>query len=287
MDADKQKTIDELIDEIKSIDVRMAMFIGSAGTGKTTMIANLTAALSPEFTVGIVDADIGQSHLGPPATVAWGRIMGGFPGWESIPVESFYFTGAISPTGNLLQLVTGVKLMTDQALEACDKVLVDTTGLVTGSAAMALKEAKIDLLRPDMVIAIQRDDELSPVLDACRFLKRPRVVAPPVSPEARYISPAERSEYRRQKFYSYFTGAHVMKLSLKDTALRFTRGELAGDESFRGLLASLRDSNNTDLALGIIEDVEDSVGTLLIRTPLARAADRVAMMLVSELKAVI
>lgn len=282
MNLNKQNTIDELIREIKRPDVRIAMFIGAAGTGKTTLIEKMVAVLSPKFTVGIVDADIGQSHLGPPATVAWGRVVERFPGWDSIPVESYYFTGAISPTGNLLQLVTGVKLMTDQALAACGKVLVDTAGLVTGSAAMALKHIKIDILKPDLLVALERHGELTHILDPLQALKHPRVTRFPVSSLARDAGPVERADYRRKKFGTYFTGAESLRLSLEHTCLRYTR-DVARGKLF-GKLVSLRDDGNTDLALGIIEALDTGSRQLRIRTNFTEP-ERVAVVMVGVIEA--
>lgn len=53
------------------------MVLGGADTGKTTLIEYLADLLANKFSVGIVDCDTGQSHIGPPTTIAWGRVGGG------------------------------------------------------------------------------------------------------------------------------------------------------------------------------------------------------------------
>jgi polynucleotide 5'-hydroxyl-kinase GRC3/NOL9 len=142
--------IDQLVAELKKPGAAMILVIGGADTGKTSLIEELVDELSRESLIGIVDADIGQTHLGPPTTVAWGKVKGGFKGWDRITIEDFYFTGAISPPGNLLPLTVGTKLMADKALAGCDRVFVDTTGLVEDPVGRVLKQQKIDILAPDV-----------------------------------------------------------------------------------------------------------------------------------------
>ena len=49
----------------------ICLILGGSDTGKTTLAAALTKLLAKHQPVGIVDADIGQSHIGPPTTAGW------------------------------------------------------------------------------------------------------------------------------------------------------------------------------------------------------------------------
>ena len=167
--------------------------------------------------------------------------------------------------------------MTDMALAACEKVFVDTTGLIAGGAGRALKQMKIDLLRPDLVVAIEQEDELGHILGAYSFQELPNIIRLPVAPQARAVSPAERARFRRERYRAHFenSGAIDREFSLDRVALRFTRGELrftrgeaTGPAGLEGRLASLRGPGNDDLALGVIEAVDARAGTLLVRTRL-------------------
>ncbi|MBE0428757.1 MAG: hypothetical protein IBX61_02670 [Thermoleophilia bacterium] len=304
--------IEQLAVELSRPGIRLAIFIGAAGTGKTTLIARLADRLAAGATVGIVDSDIGQSHIGPPSTVAWGRISPpglheagdaggghepgtgskseagpaggsrGSQGLEKIPAESFYFTGAISPTGNLLPVVAGAGLMAAQALAACDTVLLDTTGLVSGAPGRALKQIKIDLLKPDLLVALEREAETAHIVDPFRFQKRPRVIASSPLPGAVTVTTAARARFRNRRFRAYFYGSAVLEIPLERTGLRFSRGGPRPPDRMRGYLVSLRDGLNTDLALGVIED-EPRGGILPVRAPCPRHED-VASILVGSLK---
>jgi GTPase SAR1 family protein len=47
------------------------LLLGAADTGKTTLLNALASRLAKSQPVALVDADIGQSHIGPPTTVGW------------------------------------------------------------------------------------------------------------------------------------------------------------------------------------------------------------------------
>jgi polynucleotide 5'-kinase involved in rRNA processing len=47
------------------------LLLGAADTGKTTLMSALAERLAQRQPVALVDADTGQSHIGPPTTVGW------------------------------------------------------------------------------------------------------------------------------------------------------------------------------------------------------------------------
>lgn len=277
----------KLIDDLKDPGVRLVLFIGAVDTGKTTMIRELAGELARKSKVGVVDADIGQSSIGPPSTVAWGRVSGRFDSWDSLAAEDLYFTGDVSPSGNLLQLLTGTKLMTEAALAACDKVLVDTTGLVGKQVGGILKRQKIDLLRPDMIVAIQDQQELIPIIKPLRVMKSMRVKVLGVHGAVRKRTVIERSYYRRDRFRHYFHDSCGLALHQPGLGIAFSNGEsqpVAQDHV--GRLVSLRDRSNRDLALGIITDLDSTTEMFYVKTPLMDAA-RVVSLVVGSIKDVL
>jgi hypothetical protein len=249
---------------------RLILVLGGSDSGKTTFVARLADRLSTGMAVGVVDLDAGQSRIGPPATVGWGKVEGGFRGWESIFVEGFFFTGALSHAGNLLPAIAGAKIVTEAALAACRKVVVDTSGLAAGPIGRVLKQNKIDLLEPDVVLAFERGSELAPILDAFALHAVPRVFRLPVPAGASLKSPERRVRHRQDLFTAYFAGARTVSVSLDAVGVRFTREPEAWErERFAGRLVSFRDDRNRDMALGVIEDFAPRSRRLMIRTPLA------------------
>jgi len=50
------------------------LLLGASDTGKTTLAAAIAKRVASACPVGFVDADIGQSHIGPPTTVGWALV---------------------------------------------------------------------------------------------------------------------------------------------------------------------------------------------------------------------
>jgi len=162
----------------------VCMVVGAVDAGKTTFCAILAAeALKAGVKVALVDADPGQSDIGPPAAVGMalmkrtvGQELASCPGaMESIPADALAFVGTTSPAGHLLQLTAATYDMVAQARAAgAGLIIVDTTGLVDGGFARALKAAKVDLLRPRHLVALQHKDEVEHLLAPYRKRDEPR-----------------------------------------------------------------------------------------------------------------
>ncbi len=247
---------------------RLVMVVGGSDTGKTTLVTRVAELLSGNTEVGIVDLDMGQSHIGPPTTIAWGRAGTGLRDWEGIRAEDFYFTGAVSPIGSLLPAVAGAKMMTDKALSCCERIIVDTTGLIAEPSGRVLKQHKIDLLSPDIILALERLGELGHILDSFRFHELPKIHRLSVPPEVRVKTGARRGQYRFEKMKKYFLNAGLLEVSIEDAALRFTGRPSQSLHDLRDKIVSFRDEKNNDIALGFVEGVLLRQKRLRIRTPL-------------------
>ena len=74
--------------------------------------------------------------------------------------------GSTSPQGHLLPLVRGrqraCRLRAHE--EGATWCVVDTSGMVSGIWGQLVKYYKVDLLEPDLVVGLQRGEELEPVL---------------------------------------------------------------------------------------------------------------------------
>jgi len=236
------------------------LFLGGSDTGKTTLLGSLARYFSGRR-IGLIDADPGQSHIGPPATVGWTRLRQPFEGWESLHAVNIYFVGATSPYGNLLPMLAGiVRALNDLAEE--DLVLIDTSGFISGSAARALIWHSADVVGPDIIVALQRSGELEGVL-AGLSLKKNSLVKLPVAPSVRGKPPGERRTHRVNCYERYFKDARMIKLDADALSLRREPNRLLE----RGTVVSLRDDSGRDLALGIIEEAGPE--NLKVLTPLS------------------
>jgi polynucleotide 5'-hydroxyl-kinase GRC3/NOL9 len=271
------RRIDEFVKDPEAIEAlrrgrnRLIMVMGNSDTGKTFLVSCLADFLARNTEVGVVDLDMGQSHIGPPTTVAWGKVQRGFRGWGAVAVEDFYFIGSLTPRGNLVASVVGAKLMTEKALSVCKKVVVDTTGFVAGVSGRVLKQSKVDLLGPDVILALERSEELGDILAPFSQQEAPTVYRVTVPLQVEPKGYARRNQYRLKRFRSYFNGARRIEISLTALGIRSTGEPLeVGSRDLSERIVSFRDNKNQDLALGVVEGVDSGQKKLLIRSPLGK-----------------
>lgn len=210
--------------ELKSQQV--VLVIGSTDTGKSTLCRFLIDfAVAEGFRVAFVDADIGQSQIGPPTTIGvkFFEPRSGFgicptkgattSGFDTPPTsvkfdgvaDRLYFVGAVSPPRNQLQVLTGTRLMVDVARDAqADFIVVDTTGYVHDNAAVVLKQHKIELLRPNHLVCIGRPTELEQITSCYSQQEWLKIHYLLPSRNVRSKSTKARRRHRESLFNAYF-----------------------------------------------------------------------------------
>ncbi len=182
--------------------------LGGLDSGKTTLgrvIAHI--ATRRGRTVAFVDSDVGQSTVGPPSTVGlkFCRETRDLDADRLADADSLYFVGSTSPQGHLLSLVSGTAMLLRQAEEAgADLVIVDTTGLVSGVFGQLLKFHKFELVRPDVVIALQRGEELQPLCGIVQRFFASEVITLPVHPDVVPTTVDQRAANRERAMERYF-----------------------------------------------------------------------------------
>jgi len=206
------------------------LLIGEVDCGKSTLAAVLAnQAIAAGRRVGIVDADVGQSSIGPPACVGLALPRQQFASLNDLAPDAIDFVGACSPAGHLLQAATSTSALVASARAGgCETIIVDTTGMVSGGLARALKVAKIRLVDPDVIVALQFEDEVEHLVAPYRARTRPRVLRLLTSRAAQERSREERTANRQRRFAAYFTAAKLIEVSWRDAPVEnspWTNGE--------------------------------------------------------------
>ncbi len=283
-----------LLDTLKE-EKGIAIILGAADTGKSTLAKFLITSLCKRgLKVALVDADIGQSFLGPPATIGL-SLFKSDPTWEVLlsPPEIF-FVGSITPEGHFQNHLKGVKKMVDKATSyEAEVFLVDTTGFVLGEGGKELKRKKIDLISPHFILGLQKDDEIEPILETYKESTSTHILRLPLSEQVRPKSMEERKIYRTNKFRDYFKFAAIQELAIEEVKMEGEvldpNGEaLPLDWSLKinSLLIGLKDHNDETLALGLIKNYFEEKKRLRVFTPF-KEIGRVATIQLSSLRQIL
>lgn len=263
----------EQIVEAVSAEPGKVLVVGQASSGKTTLVRYLADRMRPgNHRVAVINADIGQAALGPPATLSGTVLRSPLRSIEQIFPERMVFVGATSPTGRIFEVLFGCQKLIQWATESGSVIiLLDTTGLIGGHEGWRLKFHKIDLFRPRHLIFLQRNRELDPLMHAFSERKDIRIYNLPCSPLARDRSPAERRAYRQRRLRGYFKDASLQIFSTSQFKFQSAGGGRNLQpwmDLSKYRLVGLNDRENWTLALGIVESFDRDTRKLFIYTPL-------------------
>ncbi len=218
----------------------VAVIIGDTDTGKSTLARELAnAAVSAGVSTAVVDADLGQSELGPPATISMAFLGEPVESLRTVKPRRMYFVGSTSPVEHMLPTVIGVKRMVDIAIARGSQIVIaDTSGLVRDRIGRTLKLHKIDILRPKHIIGLQKASELDHILSVVSRIDDYAVHTIKVSEEVGVKQPTYRTSRRESRFFEYFKDADRQFIRLDDIVCwgsYFTTGRLVRWQHFRVL----------------------------------------------------
>lgn len=185
------------------------MILGKIDVGKSgfcTFLANM--ALKAKLRVAVVDGDLGQSDVGPPASIGFGRIKRLIKDLFEVNAEGVFFIGLTTPSSVMEKVIDGLAIMKKEAQEktGADLLIVNTDGWIEGEDAAKYKLAMTEHIQPDIVVGVQQEDELTPILSN---LKTETITVE--APQAIKQRDREKRKVLRELGYKkYLKGAKVL-----------------------------------------------------------------------------
>jgi polynucleotide 5'-hydroxyl-kinase GRC3/NOL9 len=261
---------DRLVDRAGR-EAHTVLFVGGLDVGKSTLARAVAAhALSLGRSVAYLDGDLGQKTVGPPATVGLKRVRSA----DDLTLErladadAIAFVGSTSPQGHLLPLVTGLARLHDMGHEeGADLLVVDTSAMVSGIYGQLVKYHKVEMLHPDLVVGLQRGEELAPILGVIERFFSVDVVSLGIHPSVVPTSVEQRSEHREQAMRRYF-GDDLRRFRIRPTVFMPALPPLFDLMQLDRLLVGLSDGEGRYSGIGYLEHSADE-GVLRLISPVA------------------
>jgi len=241
--------------------------MGDVDSGKSTLCTYLANTLLDKYPrISVIDADVGQSDIGPPTTIGLGVTDGCLISLADLKLVSMFFVGHTSPAPVTEKVISGIsKLMELRSIDQ-DPLIINTDGWIEGDEACAFKARMINEISPDLVVAIQSDHEADPVVDAIRVtaikVQSPTVIRKRTRDERRRL---RELSYRKHLTNGVTRQISFSKVRLKEAEVR--NGRLIGATQKLHSIVGFLNDDDLLLGIGILKGVEQRQGILRIYTP--------------------
>lgn len=189
------------------------MVIGGVDSGKTSFCTYLVNdALKKKWKVAIIDADLGQSDVGPPSTIGFNHIAEPVKDLFEIKAEDAHFVGLTSPSGAVNSVTKGLTELKNRALRTdLDLLVINTDGWIEGPEAAEYKIQLTERVSPDVVVGIPQRDELKSILTSFKGEKNIAIDSPQV---VRRRNREKRKILRELSYKKYLKQARVQSFTL-------------------------------------------------------------------------
>jgi len=197
------------------------MVVGGVDVGKSTFTRLLVnMAVDSGRRSAVLDADPGQSEIGPPACAGLAMASGQIHSLTELAPVALAFLGGISPAALIPEHITCVRRLADQAGDCF--LVVDTSGYIHGPGARRLLQCEMEILLPRHVVALQRGAELETILSPARRRIGCTIHTPPIPACISVKTASFRAQRRAMRFAAYFRDSEIAHYSLSDVAFSGT-----------------------------------------------------------------
>jgi len=149
---------------LSTMEEGRVIILGPTDAGKSTLCTYLVNTLVQNIAnLRVIDADIGQSDLGPPTTISKAAPTKPIASLPELVPDARLFIGHTSPGYVERKLIRGI-----QRFAAEDKstlTIINTDGWIEDSDAIRYKSNLVSEVNPNLVLGLAIGDELQPILN--------------------------------------------------------------------------------------------------------------------------
>jgi polynucleotide 5'-hydroxyl-kinase GRC3/NOL9 len=243
---------------LKEMGEGKVIVLGPTDAGKSTLCTYLVNELLNEVPkLRVVDADVGQTDLGPPTTIARAGPLQPIAFLPELTPDTRLFIGHTSPSDVQHKLIRGVGRLTrngDRSL-----TIINTDGWIAERDAVLYKMDLVSDIDPELVLALERGDEVQQILAGVRVHSM-KVEA---AEDALKRSRGDRRGVRVRSYQRFLAGATVRSVPLRDIQIalpvHFPSATVLNSRRLRNLIVGLLDERGCLMDIGILMSVERDV----------------------------
>jgi polynucleotide 5'-hydroxyl-kinase GRC3/NOL9 len=244
----------------------VVMVLGKADSGKSSLCTYLVNKLiDGKNKVAVLDGDLGQSDIGPPCTVSYGVTGRRVTELYELKLSNAFFVGVTSPLQAVARAVEGLVSMQKEIVQKAeaDYIIINTDGWVEGETAASYKLQLVNQLKPDLVIGIQSQEELNPLLS---------ILGVPTCSVESSVAVSERNQEKRTRLRELNYAKHLKDArvrSMFSSYMEIQEKQVIPKEpgKEKGILVGLRSARKRFLGIGILLEYNRTRRIMKVLTP--------------------
>ncbi len=250
--------------QVKTVTI---MVLGASDAGKSSFLTYLLNRLLLDkegCSVAVLDGDLGQSDIGPSATVGYSLATKPVTELSNLKLDNGFFVGVTSPVDGGSKAVEGlIAMLSEINLRQPDYVLINTDGFVSGEAALRYKLTLIKELKPNMVVGVESKGEVDEIMS---YLGGGGVLAVESASFVSARGPEKRKALRELAYTRYLRHSKLQCIPVSQLVVEPRNGVPKTQNPDRGILVGLYHYGTKFLGIGVLRSINTTRNTLKIET---------------------
>lgn len=242
-------------DALAEMEQGKVIVIGATDVGKSTLCTYLANRLvERDLSLRVIDADIGQADIGPPATMGSSVPTASLSSLVDMNPEAIIFIGHTSPSRVETKIIHGLQRLSNRGRDSL--TIVNTDGWILDPEAISYKIKMIAALQPDLVVGLANGTELHPILSGSGA----HSLSVDTAKEVLARSRSDRRKIRIASYRRFLEGGRTRIISLQGVEFTTPKGFPPIRESrseLNSLIVGLLDDQGYLLQIGILMAVEN------------------------------
>ena len=241
------------------------LLLGKIDSGKSSYCTYLVNKLvNGKCRVAVLDGDLGQSDIGPSGTVGYAIISKPVAELYNLKLQNAFFVGDTSPITAITKTIEGLAAMKAEILtRPVDFVVVNSDGWVLGDIAVRYKTELIKELKPDVIVGIQVEDELTALI---ANLENTLAIFVEPSSSLNQRSSEKRQSLREMTYAKYMKDAKLQNYPLSQLTIEPRDAFPKNQNPEKGLLVGLYGSESKFLGIGVLREINQVRKALKVQT---------------------